>query len=88
VNRQLSADPESECPPPSSDSRPGPVGPSPQWVVDTYLKLAEMPAGQRPVRTVVGIAWGVDEMNRLNQPIQDRILNEMQLAGVLGGVSP
>lgn len=62
--------------------------PDPQWVVDTYLKLAEMPAGQRPVRTVVGIAWGVDEMNRLNQPIQDRILNEMQLAGVLGGVSP
>jgi NAD(P)-dependent dehydrogenase (short-subunit alcohol dehydrogenase family) len=61
--------------------------PDPQWVVDTYLKLAEMPAGQRPVRTVVGIAWGVDEMNRLNQPIQDRILNEMQLAGVLGGVS-
>lgn len=56
-------------------------------IVDAYLKLAEMPAGQRPVRTVVGIAWGVDEMNRLAQPIQDKILNEMQLDGVLGGVS-
>lgn len=33
--------------------------PNPQWVVDAYLNLAEMPAGQRPVRTVVGIAWGV-----------------------------
>ena len=61
--------------------------PDPQWVVDAYLKLAEMPAGQRPVRTVVGIAWGVDEMNRLTQPIQDKILHEMQLDGVLGGVS-
>ena len=30
--------------------------PDPQWVVDAYLKLAEMPAGQRPVRTVVGIS--------------------------------
>ena len=61
--------------------------PDPQWVVDAYLKLAEMPAGQRPVRTVVGIAWGVDQVNRLSQPIQDKILDEMQLNGVLGGVS-
>jgi NAD(P)-dependent dehydrogenase (short-subunit alcohol dehydrogenase family) len=61
--------------------------PDPQWVVDAYLNLAEMPAGQRPVRTVVGIAWGVDEMNRLTQPIQDKILNEMQLDSVLSGVS-
>jgi hypothetical protein len=56
-------------------------------VVDAYLNLAEMPAGTRPVRTVVGIAWGVGEMNRLTQSIQDNILNEMQLEGVLGGVS-
>jgi NAD(P)-dependent dehydrogenase (short-subunit alcohol dehydrogenase family) len=63
------------------------AAPDPQWVVDAYLNLAEMPAGQRPVRTVVGISWGVDEMNRLSQPIQDKILHEMQLAGVLGGVS-
>ena len=61
--------------------------PDPQWVVDAYLNLAEMPAGKRPARTVVGIAWGVDEMNRLTQPIQDNILHEMQLNGVLGGVS-
>lgn len=61
--------------------------PDPQWVVDAYLNLAAMPAGQRPARTVVGITWGVDDMNRLTQPIQDKILNEMQLEGVLGGVS-
>jgi NAD(P)-dependent dehydrogenase (short-subunit alcohol dehydrogenase family) len=61
--------------------------PDPQWVVDAYLNLAEMPSGKRPIRTVVGITWGVDEMNRLTQPIQDKILKEMQLDGVLGGVS-
>lgn len=61
--------------------------PDPQWVVDTYLKLAEMPTGERPTRTVVGITWGVDEINELTQSIQDRVLKEMQLDTVLGGVS-
>jgi hypothetical protein len=61
--------------------------PDPQWVVDAYLKLAEMPFGKRPTRTVVGITWGVDEINELTQPIQDRVLKEMQLENVLGGVS-
>ena len=60
--------------------------PKPQLVVDAYLKLADMPAGTRPTRTVVGISWGVDEMNAAKQPIQDRVLKEMQLEGVLGGV--
>ena len=61
--------------------------PDPQWVVDTYLKLAEMPTGMRPTRTIVGITWGVDEINELTQPIQDRVLKEMQLENVLGGIS-
>jgi NAD(P)-dependent dehydrogenase (short-subunit alcohol dehydrogenase family) len=61
--------------------------PDPQWVVDAYLKLAELPFGNRPTRTVVGITWGVDEINELTQPIQDRVLQEMQLENVLGGVS-
>jgi NAD(P)-dependent dehydrogenase (short-subunit alcohol dehydrogenase family) len=61
--------------------------PDPQLVVDAYLKLAEMPAGKRPTRTVVGITWGVDEINELTQSIQDRVLKEMQLENVLGGAS-
>jgi NAD(P)-dependent dehydrogenase (short-subunit alcohol dehydrogenase family) len=60
--------------------------PNPQLVVDAYLALADMPAGQRPTRTVVGIPWGVDEMNTAKQPIQDHVLKEMQLENVLGGV--
>lgn len=61
--------------------------PDPQWVVDAYLKLAEMPAGKRPTRTVVGLTWGVDQINDFSQPIQDNILKEMQLDSVLGGAS-
>ena len=61
--------------------------PDPQWVVDAYLKLADLPFGNRPTRTVVGITWGTDEINNLTQPIQDRILKEMQLDSVLSGVS-
>jgi hypothetical protein len=52
-----------------------------------YVKLTEQPFGSRPTRTVVGITWGTDEINNLTQPIQDRILKEMQLEEVLGGVS-
>ena len=61
--------------------------PDPQWVVDAYLKLAELPFGSRPTRTVVGITWGTDKINELTQPIQDGILKEMQLEAVLGGAS-
>lgn len=61
--------------------------PKPQLVVDAYVALADLPAGKRPTRTVVGLTWGVDEMNAAKQPIQDRILREMQLEGTLGGVS-
>lgn len=61
--------------------------PDPQWVVDAYLKLAKTPFGSRPTRTVVGITWGTDEINKLTQPVQDSILKEMQLDSVLGGVS-
>jgi len=62
--------------------------PDPQWVVDAYVKLAEMPQGTRPTRTVVGMTWGVDQINAQTQPLQDAILKEMQLDAVLGGVSP
>ncbi len=60
--------------------------PDPQWVVDAYLKLADLPFGSRPTRTVVGITWGTDKINELTQPIQDNILKEMQLESILGGV--
>ena len=60
--------------------------PDSQWVVDAYLKLADLPPGKRPTRTVVGMTWGVDQINALTQSVQDGVLNEMQLDAVLGGV--
>ncbi|MGB2128227.1 MAG: SDR family oxidoreductase [Flavicella sp.] len=65
----------------------GENAPDPQWVADTYLKLAELPFGKRPTRTVVGITWNVDKINELTQSIQDDVLKEMQLEAVLGGQS-
>lgn len=59
--------------------------PDPQMVVDAYLALADMPAGKRPTRTPVGLVWGVDEINAAKQPVQDRVLTEMQLDKILGG---
>ncbi len=56
-----------------------PGAPDPQLVVDAYVSLAEKPAGQRPTRTVVGIDWGVAELNRLCQGTQDKVLHSMQL---------
>lgn len=67
-----------------ADMLKGEDAPDPQLVVDAYLALASAPAGARPTRTVVGITWGVDELNALTQPLQDRILAEMQLESVLG----
>ncbi len=65
----------------------GEDAPDPQWVADTYLKLAELPFGKRPTRTVVGVTWNVDKINELTQSIQDDVLKEMQLEAVLGGRS-
>jgi len=61
--------------------------PDPQWVVDAYLQLADMPQGKRPTRTVVGMTWGVDQINARTQSLQDAVLTEMRLDGVLSGVS-
>ena len=59
--------------------------PDPQLVGDAYLALADAEPGKRPTRTVVGITWGVDEVNAFTQPRQDALLKEMQLDTVLGG---
>ncbi len=61
------------------------AAPDPKLVVDAYLALADAAPGTRPTRTVVGITWGVDEVNAFSQPRQDALLREMQLDAVLGG---
>lgn len=61
------------------------AAPDPQLVIDAYLSLADASPGKRPTRTVVGITWGVDEVNAFTQPRQDALLKEMQLDSLLGG---
>jgi NAD(P)-dependent dehydrogenase (short-subunit alcohol dehydrogenase family) len=63
----------------------GADAPDPQWVVDAYVALVDAPAGKRPARTIVGMNWGADQLNAFAQPIQDKILQELQLENVLGG---
>jgi len=62
------------------------AAPDPRLVIDAYLALADAAPGKRPTRTVVGITWGVGELNAFAQPRQDAILKAMQLDAVLGGV--
>ena len=40
--------------------------PDSQLVIDAYLNLAETNPGERPMRTVVGLSWGVDDLNRVS----------------------
>lgn len=61
--------------------------PDPKMVVDAYFSLAEAEPGTRPIRTQVGVSWGVDELNGISQPIQDSIIEGLQLEAHLGGVS-
>ena len=61
--------------------------PDPALVVEAYMHLAQLPAGQRPTRTVVGFDWGVNQINAATQPLQDATLSQMGLETVLGGVS-
>ena len=68
-----------------ADMLAGDQAPDPQLVVNAYLALAASAPGKRPTRTVVGITWGVDEVNAFTQPRQDALLKEMQLDSVLGG---
>lgn len=57
--------------------------PDNRLVVDAYLALADAQPGERPMRTVVGMDFGVTELNRVSQPFQDGVLAQLNLDGVL-----
>ena len=52
---------------------------SPQSVADTILRLLEMPAGQRPLRTVVGrmMTEGVAEYNDVYERTKARLIESL-----------
>lgn len=51
----------------------------PEMVVDRIVELAAMPAGTRPFRSVVGVDFGVGELNEVNAPREAAVLAAMQL---------
>jgi NAD(P)-dependent dehydrogenase (short-subunit alcohol dehydrogenase family) len=58
-------------------------GRDPQEVADTIVRLANMPAGERPLRTVVPGNPAVDAINAALAPIQREMLKRMGLETLL-----
>lgn len=56
----------------------------PMLVVQAFEKLIELPAGSRPLRTMVGLDFGLQTLNDAVEPIRLGILESMGLAGVDG----
>ncbi|WP_437707564.1 SDR family NAD(P)-dependent oxidoreductase [Sorangium sp. So ce448] len=66
-----------------SQGRQGP--PDPQQVADAILKLTELPAGERPLRTVLDPLGNgaAEEINRRTEDVQRAYIEWMGLGGVL-----
>jgi NAD(P)-dependent dehydrogenase (short-subunit alcohol dehydrogenase family) len=57
--------------------------PNPQDVANAITHLIETPAGERPVRTVVGMDYGTLRVNESTVPVQTEIMQAFQLQEVL-----
>jgi hypothetical protein len=51
--------------------------PDPQLNADASLALIETEAGKRPLRTVCGIGYGTETLNKQNAPIQAQVLRDI-----------
>ncbi len=56
-----------------------PNAPATQEVADAILNLVRLPAGTRPFRTVCGVDFGANELNRLIAPMQAAVLRDLGL---------
>ena len=56
----------------------------PMLVVESFDKLIDMPAGSRPLRTMVGLDFGLQTLNDAVEPIRKGILESMGLAEMDG----
>ena len=56
--------------------------PQPEEVADAMLKLIEIPAGERPLRTIVGADFGALELNASAALAQKEVLNALGLKGL------
>jgi NAD(P)-dependent dehydrogenase (short-subunit alcohol dehydrogenase family) len=54
--------------------------PDPQINADAILRLIELPQGRRPLRTVCGVDYGTNTLNKQNAPIQANVLREIGMS--------
>ena len=52
-----------------------------RMVVDAFAELIATPKGQRPLRRIVGIDFGVQEINDVTEPVRKAGLEAVGLAG-------
>jgi len=52
----------------------------PMLVVQSFEKLINLPAGSRPLRTMVGLDFGLQQLNDAVEPIRKAVLESMGLA--------
>lgn len=50
-------------------------------VVEVFQRLIDMPRGERPVRTVAGLDFGLQAVNDATEPIRKALLDSMQIGG-------
>jgi len=62
-----------------SDFFSSPSAPDTREVADGILRLVQLPAGTRPFRTVCGVDFGADKLNRVIAPFQAAVLRELGL---------
>ena len=60
--------------------------PDPQEVADAILRLIEMPAGKRPMRTVCGLDFGAAELNGVIASFQAKVLNALGMQHMTNAV--
>jgi short-subunit dehydrogenase len=56
----------------------------PMLVVEAFGKLVELPAGTRPLRTIVGLDFGLQALNDASEPIRKAALASMGLSAFDG----
>lgn len=84
ADEAITADYAATTPPPTRQARPPVDGtyrsPDPQEVADAVQQLVDLPAGHRPLRTVVGPVFtdGVDDYNQAYEQVRAHLMQALQ----------
>jgi NAD(P)-dependent dehydrogenase (short-subunit alcohol dehydrogenase family) len=61
--------------------------PGTQEVADAILRLIELPAGQRPLRTVCGLDYGINTLNAQAGPLQAEVLQALGMGHMVAAIA-